>query len=441
LAAAITAGAVRIAAATAAWLRLVAEFDEREGWHGYGIASCAHWLSWQCGLSPGAAREHVRVARSLGGLPLIEEAFAQGRLSYSKVRALTRITGSDTATLTRIAAKIAAGTSDLRHTTVADPDTAEQVLLNLALCGTASHVETIVRAVRRRHTPPENTAARRSLTWHWDEDGSFCIHGRLAPEDGAVVLRALEAERDRLWEASRDNEGGSAEPIQRPAPQPANADALVGMAEASLAGDSVGRSGGDRTQVVVRIDARTLADHAHGRCELGDGVAIAPETARRLACDSSLVSIVESNGSPLSVARKRRTIPPALRRALHARDRTCRFPGCENTRFVDAHHLRHWARGGETKLDNLLLLCRHHHRLVHERGFAVQALPGGQIRFRRPDGAVIEHLPRAPRGDPDELVRRNAHAGAAMGAHTCLTGTGEAMHLGMAVDRVIQICD
>src|SRR5918994_7670772 len=121
LAAAITAGAVRIAAATAAWLRLVAEFDEREGWHGYGIASCAHWLSWQCGLSPGAAREHVRVARALGGLPLIEEAFARGRLPYSKVRALTRI---------------------------AEPDT-EAAPLELALELTASQVERTVRQWRR----------------------------------------------------------------------------------------------------------------------------------------------------------------------------------------------------------------------------------------------------------------------------------------------------
>src|SRR3954466_9538166 len=91
LAAAITAGAVRLAAATAAWLRLVAEFDERGGWHGVGIRSCAHWLGGQCGLGPGAAREHVRVARALRRLPLIEGAFARGRLSYAKVRALSRI--------------------------------------------------------------------------------------------------------------------------------------------------------------------------------------------------------------------------------------------------------------------------------------------------------------------------------------------------------------
>ena len=92
----ITGGAVRLAAATTAWLRLVAEFDRREGWHAIGVLSCAHWLAWQCGMSPGTAREHVRVARRLTALPRITAAFAEGRLSYSKVRALTRIVEPDT---------------------------------------------------------------------------------------------------------------------------------------------------------------------------------------------------------------------------------------------------------------------------------------------------------------------------------------------------------
>jgi hypothetical protein len=136
-----------IAAAEARFLQLLGEFDERGGWVGDGIRSCAHWLSWRAGMSRRTAAERLRVAHALRNLPRISAAFAAGRLSYSKVRALTRITGTDTATLTRIAAEIADP----------DPDTAEQVLLNLALCGTASHVETIVRAVRRRHTHPETS--------------------------------------------------------------------------------------------------------------------------------------------------------------------------------------------------------------------------------------------------------------------------------------------
>src|SRR5215218_2205933 len=147
LAAAITAGAVRLAAATAAWLRLIAEFDEREGWHGYGIASCSHWLAWQCGLSPGAAREHVRVARSLQSLPLIEAAFADGCLSYSKVRALTRI---------------------------AEPDS-EPSLLEVALELTASQVERTVRQWRRADAGGAPMEDRRAFEHWWDDAGMLTV--------------------------------------------------------------------------------------------------------------------------------------------------------------------------------------------------------------------------------------------------------------------------
>ena len=124
---------------------------------------------------------------------------------------------------------------------------------------------------------------------------------------------------------------------------------------------------------------------------------LAPETARRLACDASIVALTERDGRTLDVGRKTRSIPPALRRALAARDRGCRFPGCDRAR-VDAHHIHHWARGGDTRLDNLVHLCRHHHGLVHEGGFAVERRPGGEILFRRPDGRRIAPCPAAPAG-------------------------------------------
>ncbi|MHA6622632.1 DUF222 domain-containing protein [Pseudonocardia sp. DLS-67] len=135
-----------IAAAECRFLQLLAEFDQRGGWVGDGIRSCAHWLSWRAGMNLRTATERLRVAHALQHLPRITEAFAAGRISYSKVRAITRVAGSDTATSTRMAADIAAGESDLRHTAVADPQTAERALLNVALCGTASHVESVVRA-------------------------------------------------------------------------------------------------------------------------------------------------------------------------------------------------------------------------------------------------------------------------------------------------------
>ncbi|OZM75885.1 hypothetical protein CFP66_44340 [Pseudonocardia sp. MH-G8] len=152
-----------IAAAECRFLQFLAEFDDREGWAGPGIRSCAHWLSWRAGMSVRTAVEHLRVAHALARLPRISEAFAAGRVSYSKVRALTRVTGTDTAALTRIGAAIAAGEPELRHVMVADAETAERVLLDLALSGTAGHVETVVAAVRRRCTPPVDAAARRVL--------------------------------------------------------------------------------------------------------------------------------------------------------------------------------------------------------------------------------------------------------------------------------------
>ncbi|WP_143517589.1 DUF222 domain-containing protein, partial [Pseudonocardia sp. MH-G8] len=183
-----------IAAAECRFLQFLAEFDDREGWAGPGIRSCAHWLSWRAGMSVRTAVEYLRVAHALARLPRISEAFAAGRVSYSKVRALTRVTGTDTAALTRIGAAIAAGEPELRHVAVADAETAEQVLLDLALSGTAGHVETVVAAVRRRCTPPVDAAARRGVSWHWDGDGSLVVRSRFTPEVGAALIAAIDAQ-------------------------------------------------------------------------------------------------------------------------------------------------------------------------------------------------------------------------------------------------------
>ncbi len=164
-----------------------------------------------------------------------------------------------------------------------------------------------------------------------------------------------------------------------PAPIPTNAESLVAIAEHALARPPTGLVGGERNQLIVHVDAATLATDSPGAsvtgpsaCAIADGPGIAAETARRLACDCSLVPVVEDEGGrTLDVGRRTRSIPPAIRRALSVRDGRCQFPGCERHRFVDAHHLVHWAQGGATSLDNLVLLCRHHHRLVHEGGFSV----------------------------------------------------------------------
>jgi hypothetical protein len=389
--------ASHIYAGTCRWLELIAELDRRGDFTESGSGSCAEWLAWRCGLMPRAAREHVRVARRLSELPLIHSAFSRGEISYSKVRALTR---------------------------VADEES-ERELLELARHLTAAQLDRAVRCYRRvTNAEANDLQANAHLGWCWDEDGSFVLHARLAPEDGALFLRALQAGRDTLWEREWKEEAGSAEP--RPAFRPTNADALVAMAETALSAPA-GRSAGERGQVVVQVDAAALAFGDEGGCALEDGPALAPETARRLACDASV----------LNQGRKKRTVPPLLRRALRSRDRGCRFPGCENHRFVDAHHIRHWARGGETTLSNLVLLCRRHHRWVYEGGYSAEALSDGSVGFRDPWGGAIPDVPRSPPGELERLLEDNRELEIAAGSY--YPGYNDLMDLDLTVQALTQI--
>ena len=172
------------------------------------------------------------------------------------------------------------------------------------------------------------------------------------------------------------------------------ADALARIAESFLAHDVLESPGADRQQIVVHVAAETLRNRSAGCCEIEHGPSIAAETARRLSCDASVVTLVEDeDGEPLNVGRKTRIISAPLRRLLTARDKGCRFPGCCNARYIDMHHIKHWANGGETKPSNLVSLCRFHHRAVHEGGFDVEILDDGALRFVRPDGEPVR--PRA----------------------------------------------
>jgi hypothetical protein len=194
--------------------------------------------------------------------------------------------------------------------------------------------------------------------------------------------------------------GGCSAEHRRGSLRARRADALVALARAELSSDSCGIAGGDPVEVTVHVDVETLAaDEIGDRCELTGGPSIAPETVRRLGCDPGVVRILERDGRPLSVGRRTRTVPPALKRALSDRDRCCRFPGCDHERYLHAHHIRHWARGGPTSLANLVHLCSYHHRLVHEGGFAAQRTPAGGVGFCRPDGRPIPPSTRPP-ADP-----------------------------------------
>ncbi len=371
----IAALAARIHAATYELLVLLGEFDDRNGWN-TGFLSCAHWLHWRTGIDLGAAREKVRVARALPTLPLVSAEMKRGRLSYAKVRALTR---------------------------VATPDN-EQALVDLALAGTAAHVERFARAWRRvdaasdRQTAEARHLARSLSTWV-DDDGMVVIRGRLTPEVGAVVQRALEAAADRLFRdgSSVDTGGRMTDEVNH---AQRRADALGLIAEAALSASLDAGTAGHRYQVVVHVSAET--PNATGRdaaIEVDHGALhVSAETSRRLACDASVVRIDhDASGAVLDAKRKTRTIPPSIRRALAARDTGCRFPGCTSRR-CDAHHIDHWADGGATRIDNLLLLCRRHHRAVHEGGFQVVRHADGPVTFHRQDGALIPQVPDTPCG-------------------------------------------
>ncbi len=436
----------RIQAATYELLVLIREFDEQQGWD--GCLSCAQWLSWRAGLSPGAAREHVRVARALGKLPKLSDAMRSGKISYSKVRAVTR---------------------------VATPEN-EDDLLDVCLGGTAEHVERIARAWRRIDRNVEQAEERRQQasrelrTWV-DEDGMVVVRGRLTPEVGAVLRRALEAACDQA-------RGAAADPAE-PTLAQRQADAIGTLAEAALAGGLDRGTAGDRYQVVLHVDAEALAEppdvpagtpataraaaDGHGRVrqrrrrpsdpcpgarptaapcrqtvlDEAGGIHVSAETARRLACDAATVTMHHGPGGKiLDVGRRTRTISPALRRALAARDRQCRFPGCGNRR-VDAHHIEHWADGGPTALDNLVLLCRRHHRAVHEEGYRVTIDAGGDAKFLRPDGRPLPEAPPAPAWTGPALQPTNdrlAAAGIEIDADTAPSWGGERLDLDWAMD-------
>jgi hypothetical protein len=442
-------------------LVLIAEFHRRRGWELGGHRSTAHWLHFRTGLDLGAAREKVRAALALEGLPLISEAMGRGELSFSKVRALTR---------------------------VATPES-EGELLEVAREMTTAELERCVRAWK--HLSREEEASlekvnyrRRRLSVFPDESGAYVVRGVVTAEVGALLMRAVEAASDALFSAEAKDEttpeqrradalgllaeramaagfGGTAgaagteieaaedvsaetlfegganegslesggEAVEDVSAEPRSARRRQTFLEGGANGRSQGGGGEDaeggevdaaiptpisgthaeRYQVVLHVDPATLDPRGEpGRSNLEDGVRVSAETSRRLCCDSALVKVLRGpDGEVLDVGRRTRTIPPAIRRALEVRDGGCRWPGC-NLRFTAAHHVEHWAEGGETRLGNLLLLCSFHHRKVHEGGWkalynekddtALFFGPKGVLRYTRRGLGRIGGNGRGPNG-------------------------------------------
>jgi 5-methylcytosine-specific restriction endonuclease McrA len=391
----ITQLAGELAAAECRWLQLIAEYDRREGWAQWGCHSAVQWLGWHCGLSGRAARDRLRVAHALWELPELTEEFAAGRLSYSKVRALTR---------------------------VATPMN-EGDLVMLARHATASQVDRIVSAYRGVLAAEEEVeAANRQVVEQYlrideEDDGSMVIHARMPAEIGAQVVKALAAARQQLCADAR-GEGGPAGLVQRLV-SATNVDAFHLMVESFMANNPACRSGADRNQLIVNVDDDVLIDDSpDGICELDGGPRLAPETARRLGCDASTVVMIRrKDGTLLTATNKTQAIPPRVRRMLHARDQGCRFPGCDQRTFVDAHHIHHRAHGGSNELENLVELCWFHHRLVHEGGWALRLDDSGKVVVTNPAGNVIPSLVSL-RGFVGDIERRNRAAGTTIDATT-----------------------
>ena len=345
----------RINAATYELLVMIREFDERGGCIKSGLDCTAKWLAWRCDLQMATAREKVRVAQALKHLPMISAAFATGELSYSKVRSLTRVANVGN----------------------------EDALVAFALRNTTSHVAEYCRELRMG-TPSsigvaERAFAHRFLRVRRDaERGMLSVTVELPLEAGELIEKALDKARDDACLEIPDLVDTSWSKRQ--------ADAFVTMLKEYLQGSEANdaKKSSDNYLVNIHVDQSALAGEV-GRSS------VPIETVKRLCCDGHAVVMTETkDGELLSIGRQSRVVPKGIERAVRARDRNvCRFPGCCNKRFVDIHHIEHWANGGETAVEQLMLLCSKHHTLVHEGGFRIEKDFQDHWSFFRPDGIAV----------------------------------------------------
>ena len=336
---------------------------EAEGsWEADGARTLPEWLVARYAVSIGTAREWLRVARALAGLPRIRETYVTGGLSWDQLRALVKVADVETdAEWARRAPGM----------TVAE-----------------------LRAAHVRMTKDDAAVAHedRNVRWWFNPDKpGFHMTVQMGDTEGAALATWLTR---RANQYPADPETGFHDFFEARC-----ADALHELAANALANDP----DLDRATVLVLAPLDTLLDGT-GTATLADGPAIASDTLRRLVCDARIqLAITDPDHGPVGVGRTARTVPPWLNRLVRARDRGCRFPGCHRTRFTHAHHLVHWADGGPTDLDNLVTLCSYHHRLVHEHGWQVTGNPTRLLTWRHSCGYVFKPLP--PYHDP-EMMRR-----------------------------------
>ncbi|MDO5740886.1 MAG: DUF222 domain-containing protein, partial [Ornithinimicrobium sp.] len=425
----------QIAAATARFLALLGQFDEHGGWGVPGIRSLPHWLSWRTGMSLRTARDHVRVARSLRSLPRTAEAFAKGELSYSKVRAVSRVATGET----------------------------ESELVVIAKNAPAAHVERLTAGLRkvaaglkkeeeRRNRPDPQPGQPplpsdpppQSLQWRWDEEsGDLVVWGRFGPADGARLLAALtRAELERVRTIAHDadpTDESGAEQIDRTAPAPLQAGpALLALAEIGLSVQDAPEMASAAEVIFIhqqdQARPKGCSEGQPGVVAADDGPALDDATAEEVLCGADSRCLLRGQrGAVLAFGRRRRRFSTAQLKALRLRDRCCQTPGCARTRFLHAHHVVYWAHGGATDLDNAVLLCGSCHRAVHLGRLAVRSLGPQQFEFVDPLTGKVLLLSPPLFGRADRIL-----ADRSITPRTVTGGwAGEPLHLSLATTMLI----
>jgi hypothetical protein len=349
-----------IAAASAECLRAVADYDDSGQWKSDGATSMSAWLAARYALAWGTAREWVRVAHALRGLPRIARAYALGEISWDQLRPLTKFASRETE----------------EYWARKAPELRPSSLWREA----RRHERVLAREARDVHR-------RRYLWLHWDpESPALYLEGMVGAEQGAALQAALERRAQEVVLEEETHSPGDAR----------MADALVEL----VTGGASDRAPVATLVVHAGVEVLTGEEPSEGPwlAETETGTRLASEAVRRLACDSRIEWVLESGGRPVGIGRRGRAVPSQIMRVLRHRDGgACRFPGCQQKRWLHAHHLVHWAQGGATTLDNLVLLCHAHHRLIHEGGWRTSGHPGRDLRFHDPTGRPLRRAAPEPR--------------------------------------------
>ena len=358
-------------------LRRLAEIHRRQSHRREGYVSTASWLVDRHRLGWTAASREIRTARSLERMPHTKDALASGALTSSAVQML-----------------VAA-----RHAHPAQFHQAEPALVEAAKRLPATQLQHTMTHWRHKLDweqgleESERLREQRRLTVSTTILGMVRIDGELDPETGETVLTAI---RDCL-----DADHRHRNPDDHRSATQRRVDAIGEICRRWLNVPGRPLTGGERPHIAVIVDLESLQARGVGRSDFEHAGPIHPEAARRLACDASISRVITRGDSePLDVGRRTAVVPAPMRRALVVRDRHCRFPGCDRPpAWCDAHHVVHWANGGPTSASNLVLLCRRHHRMVHESRLFTLEMVEGQPVFRRRRDALLAH-DGAERADP-----------------------------------------